>query len=465
MIDAQSIDDTERSVLAAALRDETVREMLCGVATADWFNAVPHRTLFAAIVKLSRAEKPIDAPALLRAARAGRASVADVVLDPEWLLESWSLGTSVTAESLEKSHIPELRSAFQTRALHSLAGEIRERAEAKTPSEVVTWAQERLESIAAERASAPFMTDADVVSRPRMVDRENGFGPLTGIRDLDEVHFRLVPRRLTVLAGRPGSGKSACARQFAISAASQAVAVAYFAIEEGYEGWLQSRVQTLTGESYESVSTDRGSDRAMRIYGRYCGDAYERPLYVIDSNPALSAFDIIAETRRLKRHDAKLGIVVIDQMQTIVGWQDADRAGRDIAPRRIVDELVRGLRALEVHMVFVHQLTQDIDRGLKKREPRASDLADTKFLNDKADNVLFVYRPNYDPVDEFDDVTNPDNEAILKFGKRRYFAKSRHRVAWNGARTIFGRWVDPIVEQIEAEIDGRGARMAFGDES
>ena len=461
MIDAQSLDTIERSVLAAALRNADIREQLVSQATPDWWQALEHRTLFGALQSVVRQHLPIDVPTLIAEARKGSVSVADTPLDIDWLRESWKLADTVTPESVEKTHLPELRRAYQIRAFQGLAGALMEKCELGDSGDVATWLAGRIEAIMGMRDVTPIVTDAEVLMSIKSAS-ELDYGPLTGIRELDESDFRLSPQKATIIAARPGHGKSSLSRQIAISAAAQGVGVLYVAAEEGIAGWQEARIQMLTGEPIHLLTTGKASSRALEIYQSFVSDAYERPIYVVGNVPALTAYDVIAEARRHKKHNAALGVVIVDQMQALVGWSDTKRGeGRDQGPKRIVDELVRGCRELGVHLVAVQQLNRDLEKGGRKREPRPADLADTAFFEQVADAILFVYRENYDPEDH--DVDAEDTHAIIKFGKRRRGRKARLHVPWNGAYTRIGDWKDPIVEKIERELRLRGRPVPFGE--
>ena len=149
-------------------------------------------------------------------------------------------------------------------------------------------------------------------------------------------------------------------------------------------------------------------------------------------------------------------------MQALAGWNDARRGeGRDQGPIRIVDEIVRGCKELGVHAVLIQQLSRDVDKGTKRREPRASDLATTAFFEHVADAILFVHRENYEPDEDTPDAE--DTTAILKWGKLRGGKKTRHRVPWDGPRVRIGTWVDPIADAIEKDIARRGESVPFGE--
>ena len=462
IIDAETIDSTERAVLGAALRDAAIREHLSAAATPEWFVALQHRTLFIALQRVTLAHQPLDIPTIVAASRKDALSTTDAPLDIDWLRESWKIGATLSPESVEKTHIPELRRSYQIRALQSLAGALAEQCESSEPGIVAAWLAGRAEAIMHSSELIPMTTDVEMLMTIEAVDKALEFGPFSGIEELDLCGFRFSPGKVTIIAARPGHGKSSCARQMAISAASQGVGVVFVAAEEGKRGWQETRIAMLTGETLESLATGTMSKRGREIHSRFVSDAYERALYVVDNVPCLTAYDVVAAVRRHKRENPKVGVVFIDQMQAIVGWNDARRGeGRDQGPIRIVDEIVRGCKDLGVHAVLIQQLSREIEKGAKRREPRASDLATTAFFEHVADAILFVYRENYELDEESPDVQ--DTTAVLKWGKLRGRKKTRHRVAWDGARTRIGTWVDPIADAIEKDIARRGESVPFGE--
>lgn len=464
IIDAETIDSTERAVLGAALRDAAIREHLSAAATPEWFVALQHRTLFIALQRVTLAHQPLDIPTIVAASRKDALSTTDAPLDLDWLRESWKIGATLSPESVEKTHIPELRRSYQTRALQSLAGALVEQCESSEPGIVAAWLAGRAEAIMRTSEVSAIVNDAEALMNIESVQDVLEFGPLSGIGELDKSDFRFGPGKVTIIAARPGNGKSACARQMAISAASQGVGVVFVAAEEGMAGWKDTRIAMLTGETRLSLAMNTMSRRGREIHSRFVNDAYERALYVVDNVPSLSAYDVVAAVRRHKRQDPSVGVVFVDQMQALAGWNDARRGeGRDQGPIRIVDEIVRGCKELGVHAVLIQQLSRDVDKGTKRREPRASDLATTAFFEHVADAILFVHRENYEPDEDTPDAE--DTTAILKWGKLRGGKKTRHRVPWDGPRVRIGTWVDPIADAIEKDIARRGESVPFGDRS
>ena len=176
IIDAETIDSTERAVLGAALRDAAIREHLSAAATPEWFVALQHRTLFIALQRVTLAHQPLDIPTIVAASRKDALSTTDAPLDLDWLRESWKIGATLSPESVEKTHIPELRRSYQTRALQSLAGALVEQCESSEPGIVAAWLAGRAEAIMRTSEVSAIVNDAEALMNIESVQDVLEFG-------------------------------------------------------------------------------------------------------------------------------------------------------------------------------------------------------------------------------------------------------------------------------------------------
>ena len=452
LTDLESIADTEAAVLAAAIRREDVREILLAAATPDWWLDLEHRRIFTALRSLVTANAPIDSVSLMRQARAGRASLADVPVREEWIFRAVALGNGITGDSLASTHLPVLRKAFQLRQIDALQGEIAERVtHAGSPDEVLAWLAARCEAIGEQREIDSVLRDPDAIAGMLEGIEENvseaaTLGTLTGIPELDEREFRIKPRQALVIGARPSHGKSSLAMEIAIGVAPK-IGVAYYALEDGVHGWQDRRAMMLTGELAGRVRYQRASKRAYQILNTYVQVARERdlPLWVFDNDRNYTAYEILGTARRLKRKNPSLGAVFIDQCYDITGWQRRG-GGRDEAPNQIIGELVAGLRELDVCPVFVQQLNREGAKAMKNAEPSMADFADADVFAKRARQILLVWRPNFDEAEG-------DDHAIIKIEKNTHGKRGKVEVPWDGARVRLGSFEDPL--QIAAEGYGR----------
>jgi replicative DNA helicase len=447
--DPQTIIDTEAAILAAAIRGADVRDVVLLAMKPGWFLNVEHRLIFGALRTLGGAPGAIDFASILREVRRGRASTADDVIGEEWVWKAQALGRGITGDSVAHAHLPLLREAYQLREMESLQLDLGERVtRASTAGEVIAWTRQRLDAIADERDLEPEISDADAVAMLLRAadggDTEAGtVGTLTGIAELDAQDFRLKPRQALVIGARPSHGKTSLAMQIALGI-SPHVGVAYFALEDGLEGWQDRRAMMLTGEVPGRVRYNKAKPRVYEILGNFVQAARESdvPLWVFDNNRSYTPADIISISRRIKRKHPSLGAVFIDQMYDIVGWSRRG-AARDEAPNQIVGELIDGFRELDVCPVFVQQLNRNAQKAIANSEPSMTDFSDSDVFGKRARQILLVWRPNFDEGESL------DINAVIKIEKNSHGRRGRIDVPWEGPRVRIGTWEDPL--QIQAE--------------
>jgi replicative DNA helicase len=211
----------------------------------------------------------------------------------------------------------------------------------------------------------------------------------------------------------------------------------------GQSGWRESRIPQITKTDFETFASGKADDwayDAVLLYERY---AKERGLYIIEpSSAAMNVSSILATVRKMRRDGIAVRFVIVDQMQQIADWEAGRRGeGRDQQPTRIVKELQMGCKALGVHLIMVHQLARAADNR-RDKEPILTDLAEASVFERIADQILFVFRPNFD-VAAGDDAP-PDDFGIIK-RISRYGGNFRAHVSWDGPNTKFGTWGDPVM--------------------
>lgn len=241
-------------------------------------------------------------------------------------------------------------------------------------------------------------------------------GVPSGFPDLDELTAGFQPGDLVIVAARPSMGKTAFTLNVAQHAAISArKAVAFFSLEMSKESLVQ-RILCAEGR------VDAGRLRK----GRLMDDEYARlataagylntaPIY-IDDTPAISVLEMRAKARRLKADRPDLEMVIVDYLQLMQG------NGRTESRQQEVSEISRGLKALakelNVPVVALSQLSRAVESRPDKR-PMMSDLRESGAIEQDADLIMFLYRPEYyfGPVDK--DGNSLEGRAELIVGKQR----------------------------------------------
>jgi replicative DNA helicase len=242
-------------------------------------------------------------------------------------------------------------------------------------------------------------------------------GVPTGFADLDELTAGFQPGDLIIVAARPSMGKTAFTLNIAQHAAISAQkAVAFFSLEMSKEALVQ-RILCAEGRVDASrLRTGRLRDEEYAQLATAAGYLNTAPIY-IDDTPAISVLEMRAKARRLKADRPDLELVVVDYLQLMRG-----SASRSENRQQEVSEISRGLKALakelNVPVVALSQLSRAVESRPDKR-PMMSDLRESGAIEQDADLITFLYRPEYyfGPTDK--DGNSLEGRAELIVAKQR----------------------------------------------
>jgi len=242
-------------------------------------------------------------------------------------------------------------------------------------------------------------------------------GVPTGFADLDEITAGFQPGDLIIVAARPSMGKTALTLNIAQHAAISAQkAVAFFSLEMSKEALVQ-RILCAEGRVDASrLRTGRLRDEEYAQLATAAGYLNTAPIY-IDDSPAISVLEMRAKARRLKADRPDLELVIVDYLQLMRG-----SASRSENRQQEVSEISRGLKALakelNVPVVALSQLSRAVESRPDKR-PMMSDLRESGAIEQDADLITFLYRPEYyfGPTDK--DGNSLEGRAELIVAKQR----------------------------------------------
>jgi replicative DNA helicase len=241
-------------------------------------------------------------------------------------------------------------------------------------------------------------------------------GVPTGFPDLDEKTAGFQKGDLIIVAGRPSMGKTAFTLNVAQHAAIGAhKAVAFFSLEMSKESLVQRMLTSEARVDASRVRTGRLRDDDYPRLAQAAGLLNTAPIYV-DDTPAISILEMRAKARRLKSDRPDLALVIVDYLQLM------QSNGRNENRQQEVSEISRGLKSLakelELPVVALSQLSRAVEARPEKR-PLMSDLRESGALEQDADVIMFLYRPEYyhGPTDK--DGNSIEGRAELIIGKQR----------------------------------------------
>jgi replicative DNA helicase len=231
--------------------------------------------------------------------------------------------------------------------------------------------------------------------------REEGLlGVPSGFSELDKITSGWQKSDLIVVAARPGMGKTSFTLALARNAAiDYRRPVAIFSLEMAS---LQLTQRLISMES-EISSTKLRNAQLAEYEWQQLHTTVEKltdvPIF-IDDTPAINIFELRAKCRRLKmQHNIQL--IVIDYLQLMSGGPDQRRGGTREQEISSISRALKGMaKELDVPVIALSQLSRAVEtRGGIKR-PQLSDLRESGAIEQDADLVLFIYRPDYYDVED-----------------------------------------------------------------
>lgn len=259
-------------------------------------------------------------------------------------------------------------------------------------------------------------------------------GVPTGFADLDEKTAGFQRGDLIIVAARPSMGKTAFTLNIAQHASIVArKSVAFFSLEMSKESLVQRMLTSEARVDASRVRTGRLRDDDYPRLAQAAGLLNTAPVYV-DDTPGMSILEMRAKARRLKSDRPDLALIVVDYLQLMQG------VGRSENRQQEVSEISRGLKALakelDVPVVALSQLSRAVESRPDKR-PMMSDLRESGALEQDADVIMFLYRPEYyhGPVDK--DGNSLEGRAEVIVGKQRNGATGAIQLVFHKEFTRF----------------------------
>jgi len=238
----------------------------------------------------------------------------------------------------------------------------------------------------------------------------------TGFRDLDGLTSGYHNSEFIVVAGRPSMGKTAlCLNTSLYIGLRTEFSVGFFSLEMAKE---QLALRMLCSEAKVDAHRLRGgflSESDWPKLTRAAGRLSEALLF-IDDSPAMTALEMRAKARRLKA-EHQLGLIIVDYLQLMESPKEESRQQEITKISRSLKALAKELR---VPVIALSQLSRAVEMRDKTRRPQLSDLRESGAIEQDADLVLFVYRPEYYNIKEFEDTREPTyNKCEIIIGKQR----------------------------------------------
>ncbi len=386
--------EAEQAVLGAMLLDQDAALLATELVQDDMFYREGHRRLFRAMVGLVEHRTVID-PVTLRD-ELGRRGELDAVGGADYLSEL--VDAVPTAANLEYHARIVKDKAILRRLIETSTGIITEAYDGRsTASDLLDKAESRIFQISQERGSEGFARLKEMLwpTMERIEALQRSGKSITGVPsgfvDLDKLTSGFQPSELVIVAARPSMGKTAFCLNVATHAAVEGQGVAIFSLEMSRDQLVQRMLTAEARVDSQRVRQGGLRDADFTNLARAAGVLQSCPVW-IDDTPSLSLLEMRSKARRLKaENDIKM--VVVDYLQLMRSPEYAENRVQEISD--ISRSLKALARELEVPVVALSQLSRASEQRGGERRPILSDLRDSGAIEQDADLVVFIHRPEY----------------------------------------------------------------------
>ncbi len=266
-------------------------------------------------------------------------------------------------------------------------------------------------------------------------------GVPSGFAALDRMTGGWQPSDLIIVAARPGMGKTSLALNFARNASmDHGQAVALFSLEMGA---VQLARKIIASEA--EIELKKFRDGSLEPYEwvqlNKAIERLDKAAIYIDDTPAISIFELRAKCRRLKSQTG-LGLVIVDYLQLMTIGSEGKNKNREQEISTISRSLKALAKELDLPIIALSQLSRQVEaRGGTKR-PVLSDLRESGAIEQDADLVTFVYRPEYYGLDQDEEGNPVAGLAEFIIAKHRNGATGTVKLRWIGQFTKFADYDD-----------------------
>jgi replicative DNA helicase len=394
--------DLEEAVLGALMLEKDALTLVIDILKPGSFYKDAHKEIYQAIVDLFNNSEPVDL--LTVTAQLRKRGKLEMAGGPFYITE---LTTKVNSAANIEFHSRIITEQAIKREMIKVSTEIQQESYEDTTDvfELLDKTQQALFEISEANIRKNY-ADMRTIMRDAIreleakKDKTDGLtGVPTGFTMLDRVTSGWQPSDLIIIAARPAMGKTA----FVVSAMRNAAVsfgkpVAIFSLEMSAVQLVNRLISAEAELEGEKIKKGNLADHEWAQLVHKTAKLTEAPIF-IDDTPALSLLELRAKCRRLKvQHDIQL--IVIDYLQLMSGDSSKSGGNREQEIASISRGLKKLAKELSVPVIALSQLSRAVEtRGGDKR-PQLSDLRESGSIEQDADMVMFLYRPEYYGITE-----------------------------------------------------------------
>ena len=432
--------EVEQAVLGAMLLDGEAVAKAVESIEAGYFYKKSHRLIFSAMAEMFEKEREIDLYTLTETLK--QKNQLEEVGGPYYLAE---ISNSIPTSAHVEQHLDVVKQKALSRALIRDCETIISRAYAQNDEidDLLDYAEQKIFDISERRLKKGFAAINPILHQTfERIDelykssRSGVTGVPTGYKRLNELTAGLQPSDLLILAGRPSMGKTAFALNLARNAAiDYGIPVGIFSLEMSSEALVLRLLCTEAKVNQMAVRTGKLTKDEMSRLTSHVAKLMHAPIY-IDDSPSLNVLELRAKARRLKA-EHNIQLLIIDYLQLMEATKGENRQ-QEITH---ISRSIKGIaKELDIPVLALSQLSRAVESRDRSKRPQLSDLRESGAIEQDADVVMFVYRPEYYNIPEFEDGLSTHNMCEIIIGKQRNGPTGNVRLTF---LKEFGKFGDP----------------------
>ena len=415
--------ELEEAVLGAImLEKDKLAEVLEIVQSNDCFYVDSHQKIYAAIRRLFDKGMPVDLLTVTDELR--KSNELEIVGGAYYLTR---LTMSVVSSAHVEAHARIVMEKFIQRELIRISGMVISDAyeDSTDVFDLLDKAESNLYEITDKHLRKNFKSLKEVmVTTVREIEeaknkQEDVTGVPTGFKMLDKLTSGWQKNALIIVAARPAVGKTAFCLNLAMNAAlhtGKSFPVAFFSLEMGAGELVKRMLSATTEVSMDAITKGRMQEHEFVQMTQRMNKLAAANIF-LDDQAALNIFELRAKARRLKqKHDIQM--IIIDYLQLMQA--DINKGGnREQEISKISRDLKSLAKELEIPIIALSQLNRGVESRKESKVPQLSDLRESGAIEQDADMVMFLYRPEYYGINNDEMGNSIEGETHIHIAKNR----------------------------------------------
>lgn len=428
--------DFEKLVIGTFLIDKKGLDYSIDLLQPDVFYDPRHQVIFSAILKLYEGNHPVDLMTVIQELK--REEKLSLAGGDHYIIEL-TLGVSSSAHI--EYHVRVILEKYILRSLINVSANVIDNSykESTDVFELLDKAEQSFFEITNGTIKKGFDTANSLVKQAiesitSLRDKEGLSGIPSGFSALDKETGGWQNSDLIIIAARPAMGKTAFLLSMARNiAVEHNIPLALFSLEMASVQLITRMISSETGISSEKLRKGQMPEEDWQKLFANVSALENAPLY-IDETPSLSVFDFRAKCRRLvMQHGVK--IIMVDYLQLMTANSGGKGAGNREQEIAMISRSLKAIaKELNVPVIALSQLSRSVENRPGKR-PQLSDLRESGAIEQDADIVSFIFRPEYYKITQWDndppgEETPTENQAELIIAKHRNGATADVRLSF-----------------------------------